>query len=639
MCISCSGDACQCSDPCFSRRAHDRLHRAGAQSLGVHVAHGAGTGVDDHSSDMYDDGEGAEPATVVVVGGGVCGLSTALYLARNHGARVVVLEREAVGAPTQASSVNCGHITAAAGVPTDSVTGVVGYVDRHNSSCSGSDSGPQLGWSAFLIAGSMAIYRGLQQSAGHNIEFMVLPELFLAETPAQLAWAAKSFPRSDRTAASKPAGGSAVQQAIASGSGVLLQAREVAAVEPALATAVAEGAIAGAVWFTQTGTAHPRKAMLALAEEARSAGVTVVEGAEVYSVQHEAPAGNANAVGACDGVLPAASTGRWRVRARLLAHRCDDPDPDDPDTGLIDVAAGALVVAAGGWTPYVVGLAHEEMARVTPVVPVVGQMWSTVPQDGASGVRLRHLISSMESHLLWESVDTSSYPGNPPFVTHVRRESDSAVSCPHQAANGVGDGDAHGDDANRDDHDKGASWDARITRHLYGKPTADGRLIFGGDRRTHPPQAAGRVHPLPRALRDAHAVCHDHATSLVREARDLPVEQVWGGIMPFSIDGIPIIGRVSLQSEATTRRTNATEPKPALCPQLKQASITPPLYVLSGLGPSGFMKGPMAGMALAAMMAEDGVVGTAATRTMPSHQLLARVSRNVLTCASPSRFV
>ena len=39
---------------------------------------------------------------------------------------------------------------------------------------------------------------------------------------------------------------------------------------------------------------------------------------------------------------------------------------------------------------------------------------------------------------------------------------------------------------------------SRLTRHLYGKQTDDGRFIFGGDRIPHPEHRPGLIHPLPR---------------------------------------------------------------------------------------------------------------------------------------------
>ena len=54
--------------------------------------------------------------------------------------------------------------------------------------------------------------------------------------------------------------------------------------------------------------------------------------------------------------------------------------------------------------------------------------------------------------------------------------------------------------------------------------------------------------------------------------RSLPVKRTWAGLIPFSLDGKPIIGKI---------------------PRLAN------LYVVGGLGPSGFARGPMAGKLLA----------------------------------------
>ncbi len=54
--------------------------------------------------------------------------------------------------------------------------------------------------------------------------------------------------------------------------------------------------------------------------------------------------------------------------------------------------------------------------------------------------------------------------------------------------------------------------------------------------------------------------------------RNLPVHRVWAGLMPFSLDGLPIIGKV---------------------PDMGN------LFIVSGLCSSGFGRGPMAGKLLA----------------------------------------
>ena len=116
-------------------------------------------------------------------------------------------------------------------------------------------------------------------------------------------------------------------------------------------------------------------------------------------------------------------------------------------------------------------------------------------------------------------------------------------------------------------------WGARLTRHLYGKQTREGRYIFGGDRRVHPQQSRGQYHALPRIVDDMHGSCYEHASSLIPRVSDLAVEAKWSGIMPFSGDGRPLISKAG------------------------QA-----LYVCTGLGASGFMRGAMSGILLAQMI-------------------------------------
>ena len=179
--------------------------------------------------------------------------------------------------------------------------------------------------------------------------------------------------------------------------------------------------------------------------------------------------------------------------------------------------ASCLVIAAGAWC--------ESIGRMLglriPIIPVRGQMWAT----GSIPPRLFHLISSAESASHW-----SRDPGG---------EAETPLNLTHQGEN-------------------------RVTRHLYGRQTRAGEIIFGGDR-----QLVGHVKtPDP----DGIEVNRGHAMEVTPFLREHPIKRTWAGVMPFSLDGKPIIGRVS---------------------QLDN------LYVVTGLGSSGFGPGPMAGKLMA----------------------------------------
>jgi sarcosine oxidase subunit beta len=63
-----------------------------------------------------------------------------------------------------------------------------------------------------------------------------------------------------------------------------------------------------------------------------------------------------------------------------------------------------------------------------------------------------------------------------------------------------------------------------------------------------------------------------HATEVIPMLSQLSISRTWAGLMPFSLDGKPIIGKI---------------------PQLDN------LYIVSGLASSGFGRGPMAGKLIA----------------------------------------
>ena len=97
--------------------------------------------------------------------------------------------------------------------------------------------------------------------------------------------------------------------------------------------------------------------------------------------------------------------------------------------------AGQLVLAAGGWC--------QQLGRMLglqiPILPVRGQMWATEPLPP----RVFHSISAAESPLHW-SLSPGHDSVSPPELTHIGSR--------------------------------------RVTRHLYGRQTRDGEVIFGGDR-------------------------------------------------------------------------------------------------------------------------------------------------------------
>jgi sarcosine oxidase subunit beta len=155
-----------------------------------------------------------------------------------------------------------------------------------------------------------------------------------------------------------------------------------------------------------------------------------------------------------------------------------------------------------------------------PVTPIKGQMWATEPVPPS----IFHLSGSMESPFDWSTQDSDD--NYPPEITH-RGES-------------------------------------RVTRHLYGGQSRNGEIIFGGDRQMvgydYTPDATGIE------------VNRGQATEVFPFLSKLPIARTWAGIMPFSMDGKPIIGKV---------------------PQMEN------LFVLTGLASSGFGRGPMSGKLLA----------------------------------------
>ena len=155
-----------------------------------------------------------------------------------------------------------------------------------------------------------------------------------------------------------------------------------------------------------------------------------------------------------------------------------------------------------------------------PVYSVRGQMWSTGPVSS----RLFHAFGAAESTLYWHR-NPHNDKHIPPELTH---------------------------------HDN-----FRLTRHLYGRQTLNGEIIFGGDRQltdSKTPDKAGIE------------TNRNHVIEIFPFLRQFPIKRTWAGLMPFTTNLEPIIGKI---------------------PQYEN------LYVVTGLGSSGFEQGPMAGKIMA----------------------------------------
>ena len=179
-----------------------------------------------------------------------------------------------------------------------------------------------------------------------------------------------------------------------------------------------------------------------------------------------------------------------------------------------EFAGGSLVLAAGAWC----GPLGRLLGLDIPIVPVRGQMWATAPVAPS----VFQTMSAAESALAWHRD-----PGtDPPFLTSRKG--------------------------------------ARVTRHLYGRQRRNGEIIFGGDRDL----AGWSTTPDPAGI----DVNRRHAIEVLPFLAGLPIARTWAGLMPFPLDGKPLIGKI---------------------PQ------RPDLWIVGGLASSGFGRGPMAGKLLA----------------------------------------
>ena len=175
-----------------------------------------------------------------------------------------------------------------------------------------------------------------------------------------------------------------------------------------------------------------------------------------------------------------------------------------------------LVLAAGPWCREIGSMLQLHI----PVCAVRGQMWST----GSVATRLFHALGAVESTLYWHR--------NPYSNTDIPSE------LTHRG-------------------------NARLTRHLYGRQTVDGEIIFGGDRQLTQSKTPDRA---------GIETNRKHVIEIFPFLRQFPIKRTWAGLMPFTENLEPMIGKIPYYEN---------------------------LYIVTGLSSSGFEQGPMAGKLLA----------------------------------------
>ncbi len=239
---------------------------------------------------------------------------------------------------------------------------------------------------------------------------------------------------------------------------------------------------------------------------------------ELLGCLHYPLGGNANPVKTTQAF---ASGAQQHGASILTSHEVSAIEHQDNGTYKVVTNRGifqtqTLVIAAGPWCRPIGSM----LGLHIPVFPVRGQMWSTGPVS----THLFHAIGAAESTLFWY---------NNPYSNE-----DTPLELTHRG-------------------------DVRLTRHLYGRQTRDGEIIFGGDRHlsnSKTPDEAGIE------------VNRNHVIELFPFLRHFPIKRTWAGLMPFTQNLKPIIGKIPLREN---------------------------LYIVTGLSSSGFEQGPMSGKLLA----------------------------------------
>ena len=451
---------------------------------------------------------------VVIVGGGIVGAALALQLglrAREVGQpiRVALLEAQEVGSGS--SGLSAGTIWA------------VGTGDGSSAVATVCDE-------------TMLMLKHVE-ALGFDCELEESGALTLGCTAAEAAML-----RADAT--TKAAHGYIAE--------LLDGAEAVASVEPVLRG----GSVLAALHTPRSGHVEPMVATHAIVEAALAVGggahscwgacdaanaveVSVAERARVQALrQREAPNGVAGGVASSvAGSVTSRPQRLWEVSVA---------DREEP------LLAKHVVLAAG---TAVAELGRNVGLRI-PVSAVKGLVWAGAPseqkeggcgEEEAAAAPLRKVIFVAEAH---------------EFFKRLRAKGAEAL------------GGTAADDALPANVTHDAAGRARV-RHAYGRPRRDGSVIFGGARI---PLAAGAEKVPGVCAVDAEgerilAANRVHVAEFFPGASTLEDAGAWGGVMPFSLDGPPLVGSLAVAQQGDASRLDG-------------------LWLAAGFGPHGIMEGP-----------------------------------------------
>eukprot|EP01083_Nonionella_stella_P131234 398551_1 len=181
-----------------------------------------------------------------------------------------------------------------------------------------------------------------------------------------------------------------------------------------------------------------------------------------------------------------------------------------------------IIIASGAWSSHLYNANLYGLNIKVPVIPVKGQIWMTEP---APLDTLHKVIFISESHSYWECNSTRD------------DENDIPECCTHDKDNNC------------------------LVRHVYGRQCMDGSILFGGSRVKCEMDDFEIMSAEMKS--NIHYVEHD----ILPAIGNYNVNRYWCGIMPFSMDGKPLVG------------------------ELDSIGLNG-VWMLCGFGPNGIMEGP-----------------------------------------------